>query len=118
VDDLAWLEQWYRNQCDGDWEEQRGVSVESLDNPGWSLHVDLAGTSLEPRALDGIHRFDGEPPTDMAGEPVLVGEPGKAYKSSGANWMIVGIHQKKFLAAGDPARLRELIRAFRDWASS
>jgi hypothetical protein len=32
---LTWLQAWYAEQCDGDWEHQFGVSVETLDNPGW-----------------------------------------------------------------------------------
>lgn len=47
TDPLAALQKWYRDQCNGDWEHAYGVSVETLDNPGWMLHVDLEGTALE-----------------------------------------------------------------------
>jgi hypothetical protein len=44
---LVWLQHWYASQCDGDWEHQFGVKIDTLDNPGWKLDVDLAGTELE-----------------------------------------------------------------------
>jgi hypothetical protein len=44
---LGDLQRWYVAHCDGDWEHTYGVTIESLDNPGWRLRVDLAGTELE-----------------------------------------------------------------------
>ena len=44
------LQRWYAAQCDGDWEHTYGVSIETLDNPGWRLRVDLVGTELEALA--------------------------------------------------------------------
>jgi hypothetical protein len=41
TDELAWLEQWYQEQCDGDWEHHCGVTIETLDNPGWLVQADL-----------------------------------------------------------------------------
>jgi Immunity protein 53 len=32
--------------CDGDWEHSSGVSIGTIDNPGWSLDVELAETNL------------------------------------------------------------------------
>jgi len=29
------IQDWYRRQCDGDWEHSYGVKIETLDNPGW-----------------------------------------------------------------------------------
>ncbi len=46
-DRLGDLQQWYAAQCNGDWEHTYGVSIETLDNPGWRLRVDLVGTELE-----------------------------------------------------------------------
>ncbi|MDO5067668.1 MAG: immunity 53 family protein [Propionibacteriaceae bacterium] len=43
---LERLQQWYSAQCDGEWEHGYGVRIESLDNPGWSLAIDLTGTSV------------------------------------------------------------------------
>jgi hypothetical protein len=37
LDDLAWLQGWYAEQCDSDWEHDESVSIGTLDNPGWRL---------------------------------------------------------------------------------
>ncbi|MFO0948082.1 MAG: immunity 53 family protein [Planctomycetota bacterium] len=41
------LQQWYESQCDGQWEHAYGVSIESLDNPGWLVRIDLRGSPAE-----------------------------------------------------------------------
>jgi hypothetical protein len=53
-DSLHSLQAWYAAQCDGDWEHEYGIYLESLDNPGWRLRIDLAGTDLEGVVSDAI----------------------------------------------------------------
>lgn len=38
---------WYLLNCNGDWEHSYGVHLETLDNPGWQLKIDLTDTALE-----------------------------------------------------------------------
>jgi len=33
--------------ADGDWEHGEGITIESLDNPGWMVRISLGGTFLE-----------------------------------------------------------------------
>ena len=35
------LQAWYAAQCNGKWEHTYGIAIGTLDNPGWSLSVDL-----------------------------------------------------------------------------
>lgn len=44
---LNWLQNWYKTNCNGDWEHTYGIKIETLDNPGWSVVVDLKETNLE-----------------------------------------------------------------------
>ncbi len=44
MDSVQWLQTWYQAQCDNDWEHQYGVKIDSLDNPGWMVSIDLFGT--------------------------------------------------------------------------
>ena len=44
---VARLQAWYARQCNGDWEYQYGVTIETSDAPGWELVVDLTDTSLQ-----------------------------------------------------------------------
>jgi hypothetical protein len=51
------LAAWYRQQCDGDWEHQHGVKLVTIDNPGWSLDVNVnetpaAGTPAAPTNIE------------------------------------------------------------------
>jgi len=38
---------WYRSQCNGDWEHQYGIKIDTLDNPGWCIEIDLRNTKKE-----------------------------------------------------------------------
>ena len=44
---IALLQDWYLQHCDGDWEHDYGIQIDTLDNPGWSLKINLRGTDLE-----------------------------------------------------------------------
>lgn len=44
---LKRLQNWYQMHCNGDWEHSYGVKIDTLDNPGWKLSVDLSDTLLE-----------------------------------------------------------------------
>lgn len=53
-DALSRLVKWYEAQCDDDWEHQYGVRIDTLDNPGWSVRVDLQKTSLINRRFTDV----------------------------------------------------------------
>jgi hypothetical protein len=41
------LQNWYIIHCNGDWEHDFGIKLDTLDNPGWSLMINLSITPLE-----------------------------------------------------------------------
>jgi len=92
-DPLDALQEWYAAQCDGDWEHQFGVTVDTLDNPGWTLRVDLTGTPLE--ALE-------QPRIDV--------------ERTENDWIECWTEQGTFNGAGGPRNLTELLRAFERFA--
>lgn len=49
---VHWLERWYKFNCNGDWEHYYGVSMISLDNPGWQITIDLKNTKWEKLKKD------------------------------------------------------------------
>lgn len=51
VDQVSFLERWYSDQCDDDWEHQYGIKPETLDNPGWALSADLTDTNLQDQRI-------------------------------------------------------------------
>ena len=36
---FSWIEKWYANNCNGDWEHSYGITIETLDNPGGKLKL-------------------------------------------------------------------------------
>jgi len=60
-DPLALLQRWYLSRCDGEWEHRRGITIESLDNPGWRMTIDLGAaierdwTAVDRTELDWLH---------------------------------------------------------------
>ncbi|PYJ29620.1 MAG: hypothetical protein DMF24_09765 [Verrucomicrobia bacterium] len=50
------LQRWYKAQCDGDWEHSYGVSIGTLDNPRWSLKIDLVDTPLQDKSFTEVKR--------------------------------------------------------------
>jgi hypothetical protein len=94
-EDLEWLQNWYVAACDGDWEHDFGISINTLDNPGWTLKINIAGTQLADQ-IQGrtfIERTD-------------------------TDWCFWEVKEQTFTAFGGPENLIELVRIFRSWAES
>ena len=95
MDVLDWFARWYEAQCDGDWEHGSGPSINTIDNPGWSLKVDLARTSCDGRVLDRVtHNYGHE-----------------------TDWWTCWTEANTFHGAGGPLHLRSLLETFREWAT-
>ncbi len=61
MDTLNRLQRWYLAQCDDEdaeeytyWEHMYGVSINTLDNPGWIVDIDLVGTDAEDREFISV----------------------------------------------------------------
>jgi hypothetical protein len=94
MDDLAWLAEWYAAQCNGDWEHQSGVTIGSLDNPGWSLTINLEGTALEGRTF----------------------APQEHDLMSNESWWTCAVKGTDFEGQCGPRDLPVLLSIFRKWA--
>jgi hypothetical protein len=89
MDALERLQEWYAEQCDGEWEHSYGVHLETLDNPGWSLTVDLTGTRW-----------------------ANLSEPRRLIERSENDWYDLELTSSKFAGNCGPRNLSELIREF------
>jgi len=98
---LQELQAWYLSQCNGIWEHAYGVAIGTLDNPGWSLEIDLAGTRLEDIAFE--ERSYG------------ISESSEPCEN---NWFTCKVERNKFLAYGGPSMLDEIIGIFLAWAKT
>jgi hypothetical protein len=101
---LRWLMQWYLNECNNDWEHSYGVEIGTLDNPGWSLKIDLSETPLEGRSFARV--LHGEPTDDL-----------DEWKRTGS-WWVADLKDGKFEAFCGPLDLPAVIAVFRDWAEA
>ena len=92
---LQWLQDWYRLQCNETWEHEHGISISTLDNPGWSVVIDLVGTDL---AGSDMSPYTSDP--------------------SDTDWVFCKLEAGKFTAHGDPSKLDWIIDHFRTWAQT
>ncbi|MCX4762195.1 immunity 53 family protein [Streptomyces sp. NBC_01275] len=93
--ELGWLQRWYEAQCDGDWEHEWGVRIDTLDNPGWSVRIDLEETLLAGRPYEGTE-----------------------FRRSGSDWGMARVSDDVFEASCGPLNLGEVLGLFRVWATS
>ena len=91
-DNLEWLEDWYQRQCDGAWEHNEGIRLESLRRQGWHLTISLEGTSAQHASPNRMN-----------------------FDSSGGEWIDCTIAEGRFEGKGDPRRLEQIIGVFRKW---
>ncbi|OZV66877.1 immunity 53 family protein [Winogradskyella aurantia] len=87
---LDWIQNWFKDNCDGEWEKNDIIQITTLDHPGWEVEIDISKTSvanLEIKwILNEINRQD---------------------------WYGVKVENQKFLAAGDTGKLTFLLNLFR-----
>jgi hypothetical protein len=95
VDLVVALEEWFLDNCDGDWEHSWGVSISTLDNPGWSVDINLEDTSLQRKTF---HRLEVE--------------------RNENDWMHCWVDQRVFKGRGGPKNLSEILRVFTEWSTS
>jgi len=95
MDLLEWLTGWYASNCNRDWEHTYGISIGTLDNPGWSMIIDLTDTPLEGRQLTEI-----------------------SMSNSDNDWYRISSTGEQFAGYGDEKKLNVLIGKFKAFAES
>jgi hypothetical protein len=93
LDQIKLLERWFTAAADGDWEHSGGITISTLDNPGWSLSVALKDSQLE-------------------GRPFVA----RSVERSEHDWCVCRIEGDQFRGYGGPGNLHEIIGIFLDWA--
>ena len=98
---LTRLQDWYSRQCNGEWEHSSGISVQSSDNPGWWVKIDLVGTPLESLAFPEIS--EGVDAQRFALSP---------------DWMSCRSEDGVWHGAGDETKLERILEIFLAWAEA
>jgi len=94
-DILAWLQSWYLDQCNGAWEHVYGVKIDTLDNPGWSVDIDLAETRLDGSSMDTI-----------------------SIQRTEDDWIHCAVADNRFKGGGGPENLKEILNIFKKWTKT
>ena len=94
TDEIAALQRWFATQFEAGWEHEDGIEINTLDNPGWRVVIQLEGT-----ALAGVPFADVE----------------EDYEDE-TRWLRCWVADGRFQAAGGPERLQRILRIFLDWA--
>lgn len=92
---LMWFQNWYASQCDGEWEHDKRIRIGTIDNPGWSVSINLKGTFLEGKHL----------------------ETKKNEKNDG-DWVYYWVKDDTFEAAGGASNLVDILNIFKGWVET
>src|SRR5438067_1667816 len=99
MDSIEWLQIWYRAQCNGQWEHQYGVKMETLDNPGWIVTIDLSGTPLQDFEMPAV------------GDLSMVNHRGLEGDQT---WLVCKVEANRFVGAGGPGSLFAICAVFQN----
>lgn len=89
---LPQLQDWFVEQCNGDWEHSYGVKLETLDNPGWLVDIDLYETKYDSKRFDAV-----------------------MLERSEDDWLHCFVKDHKFQIRCGPRNLEEALGRFCDW---
>jgi len=92
---LSSLERWYGSQCDGNWEHSYGIHIDTLDNPGWDIRIDLRDTRKQDSVLER-----------------------KRTDRTENDWIQYWIEKQQFRIVCGPANLSEAVEIFVQWFES
>ncbi len=90
---LKELEKWYLSNCDGEWEHKSGITIGNIDNPGWTIEINLIGTKNENTPFESIK-----------------------IERTENDWIHCKVKDKLFNAACGPLNLEETLGIFLKWA--
>jgi len=93
MDTLTWIQNWYTRHCNGEWEQEHGIGISTLENPGWMVDINLTDTELAEASFE---KFENE--------------------RSEQDWIECWVEDQVFYGAGGTTNLGEILEVFRAWA--
>lgn len=94
-DILDWIQEWLAQNCDGDWEHAQNFTITTIDNPGWSVTINLAGTRLEGKLFSTVE-----------------------IEKNDTDWLYCSVKNQKFQGDGGVRNLIEILKIFINWTES
>ena len=93
TDLITALEKWFEAQCDGDWEHEHVIRLETLDNPGWAVDIALEETRLQYREFKEVRHDGGD-----------------------RDWIRCWVEGNTFRGRCSPNNLHMALQVFLEWA--
>lgn len=94
MDIIQRFQDWYSHNCEGERETVEGIRIYTVDNPGWSITINLIATNLESKDFEEI-RYN--------------------YNND-EDWYRCWVEDKKWHGVGSPQHLETILKIFLDWA--
>lgn len=92
---IQWIQNWYKNNCNGEWEHCYGIRIATLDNPGWLVDIDLTDTDWEDRNFEKIQLYIDD-----------------------NNWIHCSVVNGIFRGRGGADKLEEILKVFSEWVTA
>ncbi len=92
---LDWMQDWLAQNCDGDWEHAQNFTITTIDNPGWSITINLVGTKLEEKHFSIVE-----------------------IENNDTDWLYCTVKNQQFQGDGGVRNLIEILQIFINWAES
>ncbi len=89
---IIWLEEFMLSLVDGEWEHCDGITIKTLDNPGWEISVDLEGTEFANLLFDDV-----------------------SVRRTDEDWIDCRRDGRLFRGFCGPRNLSEVLQIFCDW---
>lgn len=90
--DILWLEKWYNDRCNGDWEHGSIIEITTIDNPGWSISINLEDTELQSKMFNTVE-----------------------IERSNSNWLYCFKNNNKLEGRCGALNLHEVLDLFHNW---
>ncbi len=91
MNEIEWLQKWYHQNCNGEWEHSYGIEIGTLDNPGWYVNIDLNETQYENLQMEEVIQEKGD-----------------------NDWIRCVISDGVFRGAGDSLKYKEILQIFKN----
>ncbi|WP_000806817.1 Imm53 family immunity protein [Leptospira interrogans] len=93
---FSWLIEWRESQCDGDWEHENGIAINTNGDRGWQVRIEANFTELD--RVEVAHTLNQKGEDD---------------------WYSFSLKDGKFLAEGDSKKLPIILEKFKEiWTTN
>ncbi len=92
---IIWIQNWFFQYCDGNWEHCEVIKIITLDNPGWHVLINLDLTNCEKKPFESLE-----------------------FEKSEKDWYHCFVRNGKFEGAGGPCNLINILEVFKQWVES